>query len=53
MAFLSLRVHAETARHVSYPLHEIDVAARACEQLFKAGWPITHEAFVSCGRVAP
>lgn len=52
MAFLSLRVHDETARHVSYPLWEIDLAARACEESLKAGWPITHAAFCEFGRVS-
>lgn len=53
MAFLSLRVHDPDATFVSYPLWEIDMAARACEEALKAGWPITHAAFVKNGRVAP
>lgn len=53
MAFLSLRVHEPNAEFVSYPLWEIDLAARACEETLKAGWPITHQAFVANGRVAP
>lgn len=53
MHFLSLRVHDETAKFVSYPLWEIDLAARACEQCLKEGWPITYDAFVKNGRVAP
>jgi len=53
MAFLSLRVHVSDAKFVSYPLWEIDLAARACEQTLKTGWPITHAAFVKNGRVAP
>jgi len=53
MSFLSLRVHDERSQFVSYPLYEIDVAARACESMFQAGWPITHAAFVKNGRVAP
>lgn len=53
MAFLSLRVHDPEATFVSYPLWEIDLAARACEQALKQGWPITHTAFVKNGRVAP
>jgi thymidylate synthase (FAD) len=53
MAFLSLRVHEPDSKFVSYPLHEIDMAARACEQMFAAGWPLTHKAFVEHGRVAP
>lgn len=53
MAFLSLRTHEPSARHVSYPLYEIDVAARECEKALRDGWPITHEAFNEFGRVAP
>lgn len=53
MAFLSLRVHDPDAKFVSYPLWEIDMAARACEQMLAEGWPITHKAFVENGRVAP
>lgn len=53
MHFLSLRVHEPDAKFVSYPLYEIDIAARACEKLFAAGWPITYAAFVANGRVAP
>jgi thymidylate synthase (FAD) len=53
MAFLSLRTHEEGARHVSYPLWEIEVAARAAEEILAAGWPITYAAWVENGRVAP
>lgn len=53
MHFLSLRVHSEDAKFVSYPLYEIQVAAETCERLFRAGWPICYEAFVNNGRVAP
>ena len=53
MAFLSLRVHDPDATFVSYPLWEIDMAARACEEVLKTGWPITHAAFVKNGRVSP
>lgn len=53
MAFLSLRVHEPEAKFVSYPLHEIDVAARAAERLFAEGWPITYKSFVENGRVGP
>lgn len=53
MAFISLRVHEPDAMFVSYPLWEIDIAARACEDALKAGWPITHAAFIKNGRVAP
>ena len=53
MAFLSLRTHDGGAKFVSYPLHEIEEAARACERLFAAGWPLTYKAFVDNGRVGP
>lgn len=53
MAFLSLRHHDPDATFVSYPLWEIDQAAQACEKALKAGWPITHKAFIDNGRVSP
>lgn len=53
MAFLSLRVHEQESTFVSYPLWEIDMAARAAEEILKEGWPITYAAFVKNGRVAP
>ncbi len=53
MAFLSLRTHEPDAKQVSYPLWEIDLAARKCEELFAARWPVTHAAFCANGRVAP
>ena len=53
MAFLSLRTHDENAKFVSYPLAEIEEAARAAEAILAAGWPMTYKAFVKHGRVAP
>ena len=53
MAFLSLRVHEPTAAYPSYPLYEIDNAARQVEELFASLWPITYAAFIKNGRVAP
>ncbi len=53
MAFLSLRTHEPQARAVSYPLWEIDNAARQVEEEFKILFPITHAAFQQFGRVAP
>lgn len=53
MAFLSLRVHDDGATFVSWPLWEIDMAARVAEEILKEGWPITYAAFVANGRVAP
>lgn len=53
MAFLSLRTHEPTALKVSYPLYEIEVAARKLEDIFKQHWPITHAAFNKHGRLGP
>ena len=53
MAFLSLRTHEETAKFVSYPLHEIEVAARKVEKIFADWMPLTYTAFVENGRVGP
>lgn len=53
MHFLSLRVHEPKAQFVSYPLWEIDLPARACEEFLKKGWPITYQSFIDNGRVAP
>lgn len=53
MAFLSLRTHEPAATHPSYPLYEIEVAARQVEAIFAKHWPITHAAWCECGRVAP
>jgi len=53
MAFLSLRTHDVSALKVSYPLYEIEVAARFCESIFKDHWPITYDAFVKNGRFGP
>lgn len=53
MSFLSLRTHEPQAAYVSYPLWEIELAARTCETIFAQGWPITYQAFLDHGRVAP
>lgn len=53
MSFLSLRTHEPDAKFVSYPLYEIELAARACEKMFEEGWPITYKAFCDNGRVSP
>jgi thymidylate synthase (FAD) len=53
MSFLSLRTHEPEADRVSYPLWEIEMAAKACEKLFAEGWPITYAAFCEFGRTAP
>jgi thymidylate synthase (FAD) len=53
MHFLSLRTHEPEATFPSYPLYEIEVAARQCERLFAEHWPLTHQAWCAQGRVAP
>lgn len=53
MSFLSLRTHEPDAQFPSYPLYEIEEAARLCEKVFATGWPITYKAFCDNGRVAP
>lgn len=53
MHFLSLRTHDMEAATVSYPLWEIELAALACEREFARRWPITHDAFLKNGRIAP
>lgn len=50
MHFLSLRT-SDAGK--SYPLWEIEQAAKQCEELFRERWPLTHKAFNECGRVAP
>jgi thymidylate synthase (FAD) len=53
MNFLSLRRRADDSHFPSYPQREIEMVA----ELYEAAWatlmPITHEAFVASGRVAP
>lgn len=53
MAFLSLRTHDPEAKFVSYPLYEIEQAARQVEAIFSELWPLTYKAFCENGRVAP
>lgn len=54
MAFLSLRTcEPEAAKFVSYPLWEIELAARACEKIFAEAYPLTYRAWQENGRVAP
>lgn len=53
MTFLSLRTRDDTARFPSYPQAEIEEAARACEAVFREGWPLTWRAWHENGRVAP
>ena len=53
MNFLSLRVHDENARDISYPQYEIEQPAKMVEEYFAEAMPFTHAAFVANGRVAP
>lgn len=53
MAFLSLRTHEPTAKSVSYPLWEIEMAARQVGKEFALYWPLTYKAFCENGRQAP
>lgn len=53
MAFISLRTHNENARDVSYPLYEIEVAARKAKAILQEHMPLTHAAFVANGYRAP
>lgn len=53
MSFISLRTHNPDARDISYPLYEIEIAARKAEEVLKEYMPITHEAFVNTGYRAP
>ena len=53
MNFLSLRTKSEESTYPSYPQREIEMVAEAYEQHFARLMPITYEAFVASGRVAP
>lgn len=53
MNFLSLRVGSDKSTFRSYPLYEIEVCARKCEELAREIWPITLKLFDEHGRVAP
>ena len=53
MNFLSLRKKSDDAAFPSYPQREIEMVAEAYEEHFARLMPITHEAFVASGRVAP
>lgn len=53
MNFLSLRTKHEDSMFPSYPMWEISAVADHMETLFKVNFPLTHEAFVAAGRVAP
>ena len=53
MNFLSLRRHADGSHFPSYPQREIEMVAERYEQIWADLMPLTHDAFVGTGRVAP
>lgn len=53
MNFLSLRRKAEGSHFPSYPQREIEMVAERYEEEWARLMPLTHEAFVRNGRVAP
>jgi thymidylate synthase (FAD) len=53
MNFLSLRVHSDESTFPSYPQREIEMVGEAYESFFSSIMPITYQAFINNGRVAP
>lgn len=53
MSFLSLRTHEPDAKFPSFPLAEIEEAARVTERIFATYWPVTYQTFCDNGRVGP
>jgi len=53
LAFISLRTHEPAARYVSYPLYEIEQAARRLEAVVRDRFPLCYAAFCDFGRVGP
>ncbi|MHB8272927.1 FAD-dependent thymidylate synthase [Bradyrhizobium sp.] len=53
MNFLSLRVDSADAMFPSKPQYEIQQVAREMEEHFRKSMPVTHQAFIEAGRVAP
>ena len=53
MNFLSIRRNVDGQRFPSYPQREIEMVAEKYEEIFKELMPITHDAFIKNGRVAP
>lgn len=51
--FLSLRVSSPDAAAPTFPQQEIQDVAKQCEKMIEERFPITYNAFVSNGRVAP
>jgi thymidylate synthase (FAD) len=53
MHFLSLRTKSADAKFPSFPQREIEMVAEQMETHFKNTMPLTYEAFIKNGRVAP
>lgn len=53
MNVLSLRTIREGATFPSYPQREIEMVAERMEEIWAGLMPVTHQAFVDSGRVAP
>lgn len=53
MNFLSLRVKSEDSTYKSFPQREIEMCAEKIEAEWQKLMPLTHQAFVDYGRVAP
>lgn len=53
MNFLSLRGSQEGAALISHPQREIQIGAEHIDAIFADKMPLTHESFVTNGRVAP
>jgi thymidylate synthase (FAD) len=53
MHFLSLRTKHDDSTFKSYPQWEINQVANALEVFLKDSFPLTHDAFMNHGRVAP
>lgn len=53
MNFLSLRSRQDGAAYLSYPQREIQMGAELIEGYFAREMPLTYEAFIDNGRVAP
>jgi thymidylate synthase (FAD) len=53
MSFLSLRTYSPDATFPSRPQYEIEQVAREMESIFAYKMPVTYEAWINNGRVAP
>ena len=53
MNFLSLRVKSDISTYRSFPQREIEMAAEQMEAKFARLMPLTYDAFINHGRVAP